>query len=290
VIRTRALGLRELEADVFALARRFVANDGKPLDTKLAIRRDKGRIVANLPEGWRVIAFEASGALLGKRHLGSLEQPITYEQDAPAFEQQLKDKTRALGLDVLADDRNRLIFERLWRIKAGSISVAGERGSDLLCRIVGSFRRELAGLPVWGRASVFVELGGESVITAAGRDWRRCVDEPLEEVPIIDPDAGATRVLEELSPRVGGRSLTSDDYEPELFALGYFSFPVRRPQGYFQPVYVAKLNAVGRSRPKEVASPNEIIVVAASAGAYEPLAPATAAPPLTAERPKRQAR
>jgi hypothetical protein len=282
VFRTRELHLPEMEAEVLAFARRFT--DDASRRTKVPIRRANGRIIVSLPGGGRVIAFEASGALLGKRHLGPLEQPITKVHDALTFEQELKDAMRALGLDVLTDDRNRLSFERLWRIKAGSISLAGKRGQELLCRVVGAFRRELAGLPVWGRASVFVELGGTALITAAGRDWRACKDEPLEEVPIVDPNVGADRVLEELSTRVCRRTLTTDDYEPELFALGYFSFPVRRPQGYFQPVYVAKLNAAIRSTPKGVLGPNKIIVVPAASGVYEPIAPAIAAPPLSAEK------
>src|SRR5262245_38323708 len=110
VFRTRELGLCELEADLVAFANRLVA-DGRPqLDNKLAIRRDEERIVVSLPEGGRVIAFKASGALLGKRHLGPLEQPITHVQDAPAFEQQARYATRALGLDALTDARERLVF------------------------------------------------------------------------------------------------------------------------------------------------------------------------------------
>jgi hypothetical protein len=282
VFRVRELSLRELETDVLAFAHRFT-DDAKPR-MKTSMRRAAGRVVVSLPGGGRVIAFETSGAMLGKKHLGPVEQPITKVEDAPVFEQQIKDATRTLGLDVLADDRNRLVFERLWRIKAGSTSVEGHRGQELLCRVVGAFRRELTGLPVWGRASVFVELGGTGLITAAGRDWRACSDEPLEEVPTVDPEVGADRVLEELSTRVRQRSLTTDDYEPELFAMGYFSFPVRRPQSYFQPVYVAKLNAVVRATPKEVLSRNEVIVVPAASGVYEPIAPPMAAPPLSAEK------
>jgi hypothetical protein len=171
------------------------------------------------------------------------------------------------------------VFERLWRIKAGSASVADVLGQELLCRVVGSFRRELDDLPVWGRASVFVELGGDGIVTAAGRDWRQCMDKPFEEVKIVDPEIGADRVLEELSPRVRTYRLTTDHYRPELFALGYFSFPVRSPQAYLQPVYVAKLTPAGRL------SATEVIVVPAAIGAYEPLRNLPAPPPLkTAER------
>ena len=51
------------------------------------------------------------------------------------------------------------------------------------------------------------------------------------------------------------RTITTQDYEPEFFAMGYFTKPKRQLQNYMQPVYIATFKSLGFAKWHEVVIP-----------------------------------
>src|SRR5262245_22096596 len=279
VYRLRDRRVDEIEADARAFAQRFA---GTYLDRAphADVRRREKLTTLRLPEGGRVAAFHASEALLAKRGLAPLERLITDTQDKDELTRRTVAAAKRLGLDRSHGADEHLEFERLWQIKAMGITRQGERGAVALCRAIGAFRRHVAGLPVLGRASVFVKLAGDDVIDAAGVDWRPIAGKPVDEAKIIEPETGAARILYELSIGNPGGELTLQQYEPDSFLLGYFSLPKRRAQEFLQPVYVAIL------QPRGFSTLGRIVVVPASQQHYESLCRPIAAPPRLAAKPE----
>jgi hypothetical protein len=167
----------------------------------------------------------------------------------------------------------RLDFERLWQIKAAGRQQNGRGGYEVLCRVVGAFRRYVHDLPVLGRASVFVKLAADDVIEAAGSDWRACEERAFDEAAVVDPLEGAARVATELTTAAGRTHVSAEHYDVDFFGLGYMSFPKRRVQSILQPVYVAVLH------PRGWTTFGRVVVVAATDGAYEPIGRQFAVPP-----------
>ena len=59
-------------------------------------------------------------------------------------------------------------------------------------------------------------------------------------------------------------AITTEDFEPQFFSLGYFSMPKRQQQKYMQPVYIAEFNDMG------LTTWSHLIVVPATSHVYEP--------------------
>jgi hypothetical protein len=195
--------------------------------------------------------------------------------DQDALIKQAHEVVRRLELDRSRVNEE-LRFERLWRLKASGMTKEGKRGPIVLSRVVAAYRRYLAGLPVWGRASVFTKLATEGQVDSFGLDWRPVREAPVAQAYVLDPDEGAKRVLEELQTTLPNGRFTLEDFDPEFFALGYFSFPRRQRQTVMQPVWVAMLRSRGWT------SLNHLIVVPAASTPYEPILRIPQRPPLDA--------
>jgi hypothetical protein len=131
--------------------------------------------------------------------------------------------------------------------------------------VVGSLRRYIHGLPVLGRASVHVGLGGNHELTKWGVDWRAKGDAPISEATVIDPNEGAARILAELQRRRPEQQVTLDHLEPERMSLGYVSMPRLQEQRTLQPAWVAMF------RPRGQTTMGAVIAVPAAPAAFEPL-------------------
>lgn len=279
VFRVRDRGPDELEAEAADFARRFleIYSDIEP---HIHVDRRAGRVALVLPDGDRGRVFTASGAMAVTRGLGALTYPIGEKADLEALRTRAEEVVERLRPDRLPAQDERIEFERLWRINATGMTETGERGPVLVTRAVGAFRRYLHDLPVWGRASVFIKLGGDGIVEAAGIDWRPHDPEPVDQVKPIDPERAAAAVVGELAVATPGETERDDHYAVELFSLGYLSLAKRREQAYLQPVYVAMLRATGW------ATLNRLVVVPASVTPYEPISRPVAAPPRGAGKPE----
>src|SRR5262249_36631214 len=143
--------------------------------------------------------------------------------------------------------------------------------------------RHVHDLPVWGRASVVLELAGGDRVSGVGVDWRPIAAEPVDRAKIIDPERAARAVLADLAGRLPGGEFTDKDFGVGLFSLGYLSLPKRRAQGMLTPVYVALLERRGWT------TMNHVVAVAATEKVYESVARIVAMPPREAIRGKHEA-
>ncbi len=277
VFRIEQRSLDEMEANAVRLAGSLVGDAG---DQKSQITRKDQRSDILLAEGVRASVFHASGAVAVNAGLAPMEQLIGEHADREAMTRSAVEAAKRLKLDRVIGAGEQLLFERLWQIKAAGINGEGVRGSEVVCRAVGAFRRYLHDLPVWGRASAFVEIAGEDRIGAVGIDWREVAPEPFDRVKVIDPEQAARAVLGDLNGRLPGGEFTDEDFEVGMFSLGYVSLPKRRAQNVFAPVYVALLERRGGT------STNYIIIVGGSELNYESLCRQQALPPREAVKPQ----
>jgi len=246
IFRLKELSEQEVEARAVTFAEDFF---GLYDDSQFRYNRrpNEGATDLVFHDDTLVRGFHASGALVAKRALKWREQPISGATDEETLIDAATQAVDKLGINKYVGQDEEVRFERLWRIKQRTVHRNGERDPVVLRNVVGAFRRYLHGAPVWGRASVYVELSGDKAVSAAGTDWRLHVEPAVDEADVIEPEVAVDWVLGELAARMPGDRLTERNYVPELFSLGYFSLPKRTVQLVTQPVYVAKFQARDRA-------------------------------------------
>ncbi|GAA3466617.1 hypothetical protein [Nonomuraea roseola] len=234
--------------------------------------------VIRLPEGGTVKIYHASGAMMIARRLEPVSHTFGSQVDHERVIERATEVIEGLDIPTRPVSGERIEVERLWQINAQGMTQRGDVGKPVVCRVVSAFRRYVDDFPVWGRASVFVKLAANDLVESVGVDWRERITEAVDHVRLIEPNDAVRCVLAELAVNTPGHLPEIDEYEPELFAVGYFSLPKRRPQGFLQPVYVAALRARGDT------TMSRLVVVPGAVAAYESLSRIAAAPPHEAAR------
>jgi hypothetical protein len=220
---------------------------------------------AYLSEGVTMRLFHNSNSMTIKKNMAPMNNIITDTTDKRLLTERTVDAVKKLDLEKLKLQFEHVEFERLWKIKANGIANENRLGNEILCRVIGAFRRYINKIPVLGRASIFVKLAEKNMIESAGIDWRIIEDRPIDDVKIINPDSAADTIIKNLNSYAPNSIMTTREYEPILFSLGYFSLPRRQPQNYMQPVYVAMFKSIGWT------TLNRLIVIPASSDIYEPI-------------------
>jgi hypothetical protein len=277
VYAVRQRRLNEIEEEALARAQHFGSLHGLG-ESRYERRRSRARTMFHLQENIQATVFHASGALLLDANVAPMDAIIASDADSVDDRDIRRLADSALErLDVQPlKGLETLEFERLWRLKATGITQEGKRGTVALTRVVGAYRRHIGALPVFGRASVFVEVAADRKLVSAGIDWRPMVERPIDKTRVVSPEEGAERVIRDVQRFDPERRITLDDYMPGFFSLGYFSLPKRRHQAFLQPAYVAMLAPTG-----PIPSTGRLVVVPAAPEAYEPLArPHDVPPPL----------
>ena len=285
VFRIRSRSLEDIEQEAAECARRFVGRRS-PESLRFSSLRKRDRTVLHLDEGASITAFHASGALAAKRGWNAFDERISdaaEEVDRDLLIRQGHEAVSKMELDRGAANE-KLEFERLWQIKASGMTATGERGMTSVLRAVAAFRRVLEGLPVLGRASVFVKLAVDGKIDAWGRDWRPVHQDVVEHAPVLEPGEAAQAIVRELQTRLPDDEFTLDDFEPARLDLGYLSLGKRRPQTMMQPVWSAQL------LPRGPMGTAHMIVVSAAPAAYEPICRVLQVPPPDVSRRAHRAR
>ncbi len=271
VFRIEPHSLEELESSAVKLASRVA---GQEESGKSGSVRRRGRTDFVLSDGFRARAYHPSGAIAVRAGFAPMEHVLGEKIDKNALTEASITTAKRLGLDRLGSSGEKLSFERLWQIKAAGISREKVSGSEVVCRAIGAFRRYVYDLPVYGRASVVVELAGGDKIGGAGVDWRPIGHEPLDRAKVLDPERAARAIVADIGGRLPGGEYTDKDFDVALFSLAYISLPKRRAQGLFAPVYVAMLERHGWT------TMNHVVVVNGSEKVYENIGRVAAAPPL----------
>jgi hypothetical protein len=196
VYRIEPRPLDELEKSAAQLASRVAGQDE---DGRARISRGKGRSELLLSGGLRARTYHASGAMAINAGLAPMTHLLGERVDKGALTEAVVATAKRLGLDRLGSSGEKLTFERLWQIKATGINRERVRGREVVCRAIGAFRRYVGDLPVYGRASVVVELAGDERIGGVGVDWRpiatEVVDRAKNHVIVVN---GSEKVYENI--------------------------------------------------------------------------------------------
>lgn len=244
--------------------------------TVILARRTKNATIIDLPQNTKIRIYSNSNAMVIKRIMRPLNNIFSEKIDM----EQLKNRTieimKKLQLDKWCSDIEQIEFEHLWKLKASAMTIVEKKKlPEVLCRVIGAFRRHINKIPVYGRASVFVKLAGNDIVQSAGIDWRSIETEPVDEIKIIDPDEAAESILRNIGVSLPKKTITSKILKPKFFSLGYFSLPRNRYQRFMQPAYVATFKSVGST------SLNPAVVISASRDTYENLSPIYTLPSTT---------
>jgi hypothetical protein len=274
VFRIRERALAEMEREALHLASQVAGRDASV--ERPHARRLTGVSELSIGEGVRARVYHSSGAITVKTDLAPFDALIADDVerfDAKDLEQVARRQAERINANRWAGEGERLAFERLWQIKATGMTNTGDRGRVALCRVVAAYRRYVNELPVWGRASVFVQVAGDNRIDSAGVDWRPIEPSPFDHVKVIAPDDAAAQLMADLQSRTPGSELSADDVDIAMFALGYFSLPKRRSQTALTPVYVAMASTRGWG------TMNYLLVTSASEVQYESYCRVAQVPP-----------
>jgi hypothetical protein len=237
---------------------RFRVNPTQSAGTLALMAPGNGRVNVYLPSG----AVEARLASpTGTKPIASDEQTAKRELIRARAQETAEILSKS---HVGAEDEMR--FERLWETKARGVTLKGETATPTaLFGVTAVFRRWLHGLPVLGRPSIQVAVGSENTVRQWAVDWRRVRSTPVANSSVIDPQAGAMRLLEDIAWRRPEKPFTLDDFAPVRFALCYATQGRRSEQRVFQPVWLAILE------PRGFTSMGIVTIVPAAPQAFEPI-------------------
>ena len=259
------------------LASKFLNHYCASLPDTVISRKSENTTTIDLPERTKIRIFNNSSAMIIRRNIGPLDNIFSYEVDMGQMTGRAKEVMERLEFDKWCSEIEQIEFEHLWKIKASAITVREKvKIPEVLCSVVGAFRRYINKVPVYGRASVFVKLAANDVVQSAGIDWRIIEKEPIDKIKIIDPEDAAEAILRNIGVTLPNKIITSKMLKPEFFGLGYFSLPRTRYQRFIQPAYVATFKSTG------ITSANPGVVISASHDTYENL-DRIPAPPVSIE-------
>jgi hypothetical protein len=234
--------------------------------------RDDHTLV-RLPQGARAELFHASGAFKLSNGLAPMENLFKEMPSVKELAERAEKFIASLGVREQLGRNEALTFERMWKIKAAAENREGKRTDPVLCRAVGAFRHQVEGLPVYGPASVAVQIAGDGSLDSFTTLLRGPAFETLEQAKVLSPERAAKGLLQQLSAQFGSSQQGAQRAEPEFeckdgLRLGYMSLGKRKAQRLLAPVYVATIDVT-----HEQESQGLVMVVAATEKNYLPLNP-----------------
>ncbi|MBC7625081.1 MAG: hypothetical protein H7232_17045, partial [Aeromicrobium sp.] len=120
-----------------------------------------------LAQGARATLYHASGAMKYVSALTPMQALFKSVCDKETLTRQVNEAAKKLNIAEWAGDQGSIAFERLWQQKAQGTDKTGAVSEAVLSRIVGAYRHSVAGIPVYGAASVQVRpSAGERLDTA----------------------------------------------------------------------------------------------------------------------------
>lgn len=258
----RKLSHAEIEENAKFYALQFFMGKESLASFKSIQKRDDSTLI-NLPWDTKIRFYHNSNAIIIRRQMNPLENLIKGKFDINQQAEIAIDIMKKLKLDKWKLDFEQIEIESLIQIEASGINLQEKRAPITLCRFIGTFRRYINKIPVYGRASIYVKVAGGNIIESIGIDWRQIEEKPIDNPKIIKPEIAAEKILKNFNSNLPNKIITSEDFKPQFFTLGYFSLPKRQKQSYMQPVYVAMFKDLGPN------TLNHIIVIPATNAGYE---------------------
>lgn len=249
--RSEVMGLHQLSLrESESRARHFIAKVGEafqlPLEKSNRVKKGS-RTLFYLPRGNRAVVYHASGALKLVSNLHPMEQLFEGMPDRKKLTGLLTDTAERLDLLhwVRNEKKEKLEFEKLWQIKAAAANKEGNKVDPVLCRVVGAFRHYVKDVPVWGPASVALQLAGGGLFDSLTVQLREVTTEVIEKPKVLAPEKGAEALIQQLRSVYNNEEITLDKvFVPKFMKFGYLNMPKRKPQRVLAPIYVAAFEAV----------------------------------------------
>lgn len=228
--------------------------------------------LVRLPQGARAEIFHASGAFKLSSGLAPMDNLFKEMPQNKELLEQAEKFIAGLGVREQLGRNDALSFERMWKIKAAAEDREGKRTDPVLCRAVGAFRHHVEGLPVYGPASVAVQIAGDGSLDSFSTLMRGPALETLERAKVLAPERAARALLQQLTAQFSSNA-SNQRNEPEFeckegLRLGYMSLGKRKAQRLLAPVYVATIDVT-----HEQESQGLVMMVPATEKNYLPLNP-----------------
>jgi hypothetical protein len=232
-----------------ARSRRFVGllreQDGCPNDDGGSWKQSDDHTVIHLSGGARAVLYHASGALRYVSGLAPASKPFARGAGQDTLLRQVAERALKLRLAEWAGQGTamgaELRFEHLFRTLGRGTDRAGKQSEATLFRAIGAYRQFIKGIPVLGAASAAVQVAGDGQLDTLAILTRPGNGEVLERAAIIEPQAGARRLLAQLAALLGQREVPADAVESAGMQFGYLDLGKRKPQRVLAPAYVAKI-------------------------------------------------
>lgn len=196
-----------------------------------------------LAQGARATLYHASGAMQYVSALTPMQALFKSVCDKETLTRQVNEAARKLNIAEWAGDQGSIAFERLWQQKAQGTDKTGAVSEAVLSRIVGAYRHSVAGIPVYGAASVALRLAGSGAIDALSVQVRPSAGERLDTAKIVEREVAARQLALQLVSLLGtGREqLPGDVIESQSMRFGYLDLGKRKAQRLLAPVFVAQV-------------------------------------------------
>jgi hypothetical protein len=257
----RKLSVAEIEENAKYYASKFM---GSSLPISFSSKqREEDSTLINLPWNTQMRIYYDSNSITIKRKLNLMENLIKEEYKVKQQIEIVTSLSEKLRLDKFRLHFEEVKLENVSQIKASGTNIEGKNLPIVICRIIAIFRRFINTIPVYGVPSIFLRIAADNLVDSIGIDWRHIEEKPIEYPRIIKPEIAAEKILENLSNTVPDKTITSDDYVPLAFTIGYLSMPKRWNQTYMQPVYIAKFKPLGHT------TLDPILIVPATTYDYE---------------------
>jgi hypothetical protein len=232
-----------------ARSRRFVSllreQDGCPNIDAGSWKQSEDHTVVHLSGGARAVLYHASGALRYVSGLAPAQAPFARGTEHDALLRLVQERALKLRLAEWAGQGTNmgaeLRFEHLFRILGRGTDRAGKQSEATLFRAIGAYRQFVKGIPVLGAASAAVQVAGDGQLDTLAILTRPGNGEVLERAAVIEPQAGARRILAQLSALLGQREVPTDAVESASMQFGYLDLGKRKAQRVLAPAYVAKI-------------------------------------------------
>jgi hypothetical protein len=224
--------------------------------------------LVRLPQGARAEIFHASGAFKLSSGMAPMENLF---KEAPPRAELIAGAERfvkELGVHEQLGRNESLTFERLWQIKAGAEDRQGKRIDAVLCRAVGTFRHHIEGIPVYGPASIAVQIAGDGTLDSVSALMRGPVLETLERAKVLAPERAARGLQQQLAQQFANARGDVQFECREGLRFGYISLGKRKAQRLLAPVFVATIDVRHEQERQGL-----VMVVAATEKNYLPLNP-----------------
>lgn len=209
------------------------------------------RTLYRLANNARLETHHQSGSLKFISGVAAMEDLFEQMSDKKLLTDQIESVAKKFDLNQWVGTRESIEFERLWQIKAASVSKDGHESDHVLCRTVGAYRHYVNKYPVLGAASASIRLTGKQAVDNFSILARSTSDKLLGTEQVVSPEESAKRIYKQLVTLIGvGKAPAYEIAKTKSVQFGYLNSPRRLAQEYLIPVVMAVIDIESKDFPQ----------------------------------------